>query len=70
MFFFLTQAFRSILFCNIQKYHFALESWAKVQHMSWYRHTVNLPMRLAGFDVFQQFLQAKKVVFLDFNVIR
>ena len=33
-------------------------------------HTVNLPMRLAGFNVFQQFLQAKKVVFLDFNVIK
>ena len=27
-------------------------------------------MRLAGFNVFQQFLQAKKVVFLDFNVIK
>ena len=32
--------------------------------------TVNLPMRLAGFNVFQQFLQAKKVVFFDFNVIK
>ena len=27
-------------------------------------------MRLAGFNVFQQFLQAKKVGFLDFNVIK
>jgi len=27
-------------------------------------------MRLAGFNIFQQFLQAKKVGFLDFNVIK
>ena len=27
-------------------------------------HTVNLPMRLAGFNVYQQFLQAKKVVII------
>lgn len=32
--------------------------------------TVNLPMRLAGLNVFRQFLLAKKVVFLDFDVIK
>ena len=31
---------------------------------------VNFPMRLTGFNVFQQFVQAKKVVFLYFDVIK
>ena len=33
-------------------------------------NTVKLQMRLAGFNIFHQFLQAKKVVFLDFSVIK